>query len=53
VDVMNTFILFLRFQVMRGLMMQDRYDAECALLREFLAQRPEPHWQEFLALWKN
>jgi 3'-5' exonuclease len=52
-DVMNTFILFLRFQVMRGLMMQDRYDAECALLRELLAQRPEPHWREFLALWKT
>lgn len=53
VDVVNTFILFLRFQVMRGLMMQDLYDAECGLLRETLERRAEPHWREFLSLWKT
>jgi predicted PolB exonuclease-like 3'-5' exonuclease len=53
VDVLNTFVLFMRFQMMRGLMMSDRYDAECAMLREFLGQRPEPHWKEFLSLWKT
>lgn len=53
VDVLNTFVLFMRFQLMRGLMRQDQYDAECALLRELLGQRPEPHWREFLSLWKT
>ena len=53
VDVVNTFILFLRFQVMRGLMAPDLYDAECKLLRETLARRPEQHWREFLPLWKT
>ena len=53
VDVVNTFVLFLRFQVMRGQLMQDRYEAECALLRDTLKQRPELHWREFLSLWTS
>jgi hypothetical protein len=53
VDVVNTFLLFLRFQLVRGLSKQDHYEAECALLRESLGRRPEPHWGEFLSLWKN
>ena len=52
-DVVNTFVLFLRFQLMRGLLSQERYDAECALLRDTLGRRPEPHWREFLGLWKT
>ena len=52
-DVVNTFLLYLRFQMMRGQLLPDRYDAECRLLRETLEQRPEPHWREFLSLWKT
>jgi predicted PolB exonuclease-like 3'-5' exonuclease len=53
VDVVNTYLLFQRFQVVRGLQNHERYDAECALLRETLERRTEPHWREFLTLWKN
>ena len=53
VDVVNTYLLFQRFQVVRGLLNHERYDAECALLRETLERRTEPHWREFLSLWKN
>jgi 3'-5' exonuclease len=52
-DVVNTYALFLRFQVMRGALAQDRYEAECALLRETIERRPEAHWREFLSLWKS
>ena len=52
-DVVNTFVLFLRFQVMRGLIASEQYEAECTLLRETLGRRPEPHWREFLSLWKT
>ena len=52
VDVVNTFLLFQRFQVVRGLLTLEGYDAECALLRETLGRRIEPHWREFLSLWK-
>ena len=53
VDVVITFLLYLRFQIVRGLLSQERYDAECALLRDSLGRRPEPHWREFLSLWQN
>jgi predicted PolB exonuclease-like 3'-5' exonuclease len=51
VDVLNTFLLYLRFQVMRGLMLANAYEAECTLVRESLQKRPEAHWREFLSLW--
>lgn len=53
VDVVNTFVLFLRFQMMRGLVRPDQYDVECAQLRALLEKRPEPHWRKFLSLWKS
>lgn len=52
-DVANTYLLFLRFQQMRCVFTAQRYAAECALLRETLAKRQEPHWREFLSLWKT
>ena len=30
-----------------------RYAEECALVRSTLEKRPEPHWREFLSLWKS
>jgi len=30
-----------------------RYEEECGLLRAVLEKRPEPHWKEFLSLWKT
>jgi hypothetical protein len=30
----------------------ERYREECALLRELLGKRPEPHWAEFLKRWQ-
>ena len=52
-DVVNTFVLFLRFQMVRGLLAPEQYAAECATLRAVLEKRPEPHWKEFLSLWKT
>jgi 3'-5' exonuclease len=52
VDVVNTFLLFQRFQMVRGLLTSEGYDAECGLLRETLERRTEPHWREFLSLWR-
>jgi 3'-5' exonuclease len=51
-DCVNTFLLYLRFQQMRCVLSQERYAAECALLRGHLEKRSEPHWREFLSLWK-
>jgi len=51
-DVANTYLLYLRFQMMRCVFTPQRYAEECALLRTQLEKRPEPHWQKFLSLWK-
>ncbi|HUO81353.1 MAG TPA: 3'-5' exonuclease [Gammaproteobacteria bacterium] len=52
-DCANTYLLFLRFQLMRCAYDPQRYAAECALLRGVIEKRPEPHWAEFLSLWKT
>jgi predicted PolB exonuclease-like 3'-5' exonuclease len=51
-DTANTYLLYLRFQRLRGVLNADQYRKECALLRDVLEKRPEPHWREFLSLWK-
>jgi predicted PolB exonuclease-like 3'-5' exonuclease len=52
-DCANTYLLYLRFQLMRCAYTAERYAAECQLLRGALEKRPEPHWREFLSLWKS
>ncbi|MGH8668800.1 MAG: 3'-5' exonuclease [Burkholderiales bacterium] len=50
-DTVNTYLLYLRFQMMRCAYTPERYASECQLLRATLEKRPEPHWREFLSLW--
>jgi hypothetical protein len=52
-DCVNTYLLYLRFQLMRGAFDAARYAEECSLVRAALEKRPEPHWKEFLSLWKT
>jgi predicted PolB exonuclease-like 3'-5' exonuclease len=51
-DTANTYLLYLRFQLMRCAYSPERYEAECQVLRASLEKRTEPHWREFLSLWK-
>ncbi|APV50655.1 3'-5' exonuclease [Betaproteobacteria bacterium GR16-43] len=51
-DVANTYLLYLRFQHMRGAMGPEAYEREVALFKTFLAAQPAPHWKEFSAAWK-
>lgn len=52
-DVMNTWLVYCRFQKMRGGLTEAEYDAEIALARDTLAQLAptESHWAEYLAAW--
>lgn len=50
-DVLNTYLVYLRFQLMRGQLTTDGHGRECALLRESLIQENKPHLNEFLAAW--
>jgi predicted PolB exonuclease-like 3'-5' exonuclease len=51
-DVANTYLLFLRFQLIRGVLNAEAYASEVALFRAFLASQESPHWKEFAAAWK-
>ena len=50
-DVMNTYLVLLRFRLMRGELTKPEYEAEIAYVREELAKLDKPHWREFLAAW--
>ena len=51
-DVVNTYLVYLRFQMMRGALAEAGYRAECDLVRAILGKSSEPHWKEFLARWR-
>jgi predicted PolB exonuclease-like 3'-5' exonuclease len=50
-DVMNTYLLYCRFQQMRGGFSDVEYRRELAGVREMLAGMDEPHWREYLRAW--
>jgi predicted PolB exonuclease-like 3'-5' exonuclease len=50
-DVVNTYLVFARFQLMRGQFTKPRFEQECELVRATLAKSDEAHWKEFLAQW--
>jgi predicted PolB exonuclease-like 3'-5' exonuclease len=50
-DTVNTYLLYLRFQLMRGVMTQAEYDTETDLTRAALERSPDAHWREFLKAW--
>jgi hypothetical protein len=51
-DVANTYILFQRFQMIRGVLTPDEYAREVAMLREFIGAQAAPHWVQFRDAWK-
>lgn len=51
-DVMNTWLVYLRFQKMRGTLTEAAYAGEIALARSTVESNAAPHWQAFLAAWK-
>lgn len=52
-DVMNTYLLYCRFQKMRGGLLEKEYGQEIALIKEALGNLApgEPHWNEYLQAW--
>ena len=51
-DVANTFLLYQRFQMVRGAMSAEEYQRELQAFRAFLDAQGAPHWREFSAAWK-
>jgi 3'-5' exonuclease len=48
-DVVNTYLMYCRFQLMRGGFSAGEYADEINLVKNALALEPAPHWAEYLA----
>ena len=52
-DVLNTWLVFLRFQMLRGELDATGYQAELDLLRDYLKAEGHPHFLRFLDSWEG
>lgn len=50
-DVVNTYLVYCRFLLMRGVMSKAAYEEEMAMVRDALALQDGEHWKEYLAAW--
>ena len=52
-DVMNTYLVYCRFQKMRGGLTEAEYEQEIAMVKETLGElaSTESHWDEYLKAW--
>lgn len=52
-DVLNTYGVFLRFELLRGRLSADDYQQRLAELRAYLEAKDQAHLNEFLQAWSN
>ena len=52
-DALNTFLVHLRFELIRGRLSRDAYERECAVVREALRGDERAHLEEFLRAWES
>jgi 3'-5' exonuclease len=52
-DVLNTYLVFLRFELIRGKLTESEYLNACQNVRDLLRKESKPHFDEFLDAWKE
>ncbi|MHC8441025.1 MAG: 3'-5' exonuclease [Candidatus Eutrophobiaceae bacterium] len=52
-DVLNTYLVYLRYELIRGRLSSPDYTKTCDALADMLAQKEERHLQEFLRVWQQ
>lgn len=52
-DVLNTYLIYLRFEKMRGKLTQDQYALACEALKTYLCTENKPHFQAFFGAWSE
>ena len=52
-DVLNTYLVYLRFELINGNLTPMEYEQECQLVRDTLQAEDKPHFNEFLSHWQN
>ncbi len=50
-DVLNTYLVYQRFRLLRGELSAGEYSTEIALVRERIGASTAPHWQAFMSAW--
>ena len=53
VDALNTFLVYLRYELIRGRLSGDAYERECDVVQEGLKDDPRGHLAEFLQAWER
>ncbi len=51
-DVVNTYLVYCRFQLMRGIITLAEYEEEVSLVRKALSVLDGAHWKEYLSAWR-
>jgi predicted PolB exonuclease-like 3'-5' exonuclease len=52
-DVLNTYLVYLRFELVRGHLDREAYELECERVRDELRKQNKPHLQGFLTRWES
>jgi len=52
-DVLNTYLIYLRFELMRGNLSRERHAEEVDRVKAMLRASAEPHLGEFLRVWEE
>jgi predicted PolB exonuclease-like 3'-5' exonuclease len=52
-DVINTYLIYLRFELMRGRLSHEAHDRESGRMREYLRSEQRPHFQAYLDAWRE
>ncbi len=52
-DAANTYLMFMRFQLLRGVYNPQEYQAEIDRLYHHLTAQPQEHWQQFCQMWQR
>ncbi|NOZ10604.1 MAG: 3'-5' exonuclease [Gammaproteobacteria bacterium] len=50
-DVLNTYLIYLRWELIRGHLSKDQYGSECQRVRDTLGKSNQPHLKAFLEAW--
>ena len=50
-DVLNTYLIYLRFELLRGRLSAQEHAQEVERVRRMVGELPAAHWREFAAAW--
>jgi predicted PolB exonuclease-like 3'-5' exonuclease len=52
-DALNTYLIYLRFELMRGNLDPAGWERECEMVRHAIEAADRAHWRAFLGAWKR